>query len=81
MLLVLVLCVNPFCVHLTDIGLILIAELVHAADQVIALVRQVLQLVVQGDLVLPILNFFPAQVLKLRVQVPDSPARGLMVRL
>ena len=81
MLLVLVLGVDPLNVHLADIGLILVTELVHAADQVIALVRQVLQLVVQGDLVLPILNFFPAQVLKLRVEVPDPSARGLMVRL
>ena len=48
MLLVLMLCVNPFSVHLTHIGLILVAEVVHTADQVIPLVGEVLKLFIKG---------------------------------
>ena len=51
-------------VHLADIGLIAITELIHTANQVIPLIRQVLQLLIQGHLVLPILNLFPTQVLQ-----------------
>ena len=81
MLFVLVLSVDPLNVHLANICLILVTELVHPADQVVSLVRQVLQLFVQSDFMLPILNFFAAQVFQLRVEVPDSPPSGLMIRL
>ena len=64
MLLILMLCVDPLMVHLADIGLIAITELIHTANQVIPLIRQVLQLLIQGHLVLPILNLFPTQVLQ-----------------
>ena len=63
MLLILMLCVDPLMVHLTDIGLIAIAELVHSSNQIISLIGQVLQLLVQGHLVLPILNLFASEML------------------
>ena len=63
MLLVLVLCVNPFSVHLTHIGLILIAEVVHSADQVVPLVGEVLELLIKGQFVLAVLDLLASEVL------------------
>ena len=63
MLLVLVLCVNPFSVHLTHIGLVLVAEVVHSADQVIPLVCEVLKLLIKGQFVLTILDFIASEML------------------
>ena len=63
MLLVLVLCVNPFCVHLAHIGLILVAEVVHSTDQVIPLVGEVLELLIKGQFVLAVLDLLASEVL------------------
>jgi len=81
MLLVLVLGIDPLNVHLAHVGLILIAQLVHSSDEVVALVGQVLQLVVQCHLVLPVLDLFASQVLELGLQVPNPAPSRLMVRL
>ena len=63
MLLVLVLSVNPFCVHLTHIGLILVAEVVHSADQVVPLVGEVLELLIKGQFVLAVLDLLASEML------------------
>ena len=63
MLLVLVLCVNPFSIHLTHIGLVLVAEVVHSADQVIPLVGQVLKLLIKSQFVLAILDLIAPEML------------------
>ena len=63
MLLVLVLCVNPFCVHLTHIGLILVAEVVHSADQVVPLGGEVLELLIKGQFVLAVLDLIASEML------------------
>ena len=63
MLLVLVLCVNPFSIHLTHIGLVLVAEVVHSADQVIPLVGQVLKLLIKSQFVLAILDLISSEML------------------
>ena len=63
MLLVLVLCVNPFCVHLTHIGLILVTEVVHSADQVVPLGGEVLELLIKGQFVLAVLDLIASEML------------------
>ena len=63
MLLVLVLCVNPLCVHLTHIGLILVTEVVHSADQVVPLVGEVLKLLIKGQFVLAVLDLIASEML------------------
>ena len=79
MLLVLVLCVNPFGVHLTHIGLVLVTEVIHPADQVVPLVCEVLELLIKGQLVLAILNLLTSKMLQLRVEVPDTAVCCFMV--
>lgn len=79
MLLVLVLCVNPFCVHLTHIRLILVAEVVHSADQVVPLVSEVLELLIKGKLVLAILNLLTSEMLQLRVEIPNAAVCCLVI--
>ena len=63
MLLVLVLCINPFCVHLTHIGLILVTEVVHSADQVVPLVGEVLKLLIKSQFVLAVLDLIASEML------------------
>ena len=63
MLLVLVLCIDPLSVHLTHVGLVLVTEVVHATDQVVPLVGKVLELLVEGQLVLAILDLIAPEVL------------------
>ena len=63
MLLVLVLCIDPLSVHITHIGLVLVAEVVHAANQVVPLVGKVLELLVEGQLVLAILDLITPEML------------------
>ena len=46
MLFVLVLGVDPLMVHLTDIGLVAVTELIHSTNQVISLISQILQLLI-----------------------------------
>ena len=79
MLLVLVLCVNPFSVHLTHIGLILVAEVVHTADQVIPLVGEVLKLFIKSQFVLAILDLCASEMLKLRVKVSNASVCCLVI--
>ena len=63
MLLVGLLSVDPLMVHVTHIALILLAELVHTADKITALIRQVVELVVKGNFMLTILDFIVSKVL------------------
>jgi len=79
MLLVLVLGVDPLDIHLADVGLISVAKFVHAANQIVPLVSQVLQLVVKGHFMLAIFDFIASEVFKLDIEVPDSTSGGLMV--
>ena len=81
MLLVLMLSVDPLNIHLANIGLVSIAQLIHPADQVVPLVREVLQLVVEGYLVLTVLDFVASVVLKLLGELPDAAPGGLMILL
>ena len=67
MLLVLMLGVDPLNVHMADIGLILVTQLVHSSNQFVPLASQVLQLLVKGDFVLPVLDLFASEVLQLDV--------------
>ena len=81
MLLILVLSIDPFVVHLADVGLILVAQLVHSADEIVPLIGQVLQLLVEGDLVLPVLDLFAAQVLQFRLKVSNPTPSRLVISL
>mmetsp|Transcript_6909 Transcript_6909/g.8265 ORF Transcript_6909/g.8265 Transcript_6909/m.8265 type:complete len:227 (+) Transcript_6909:4054-4734(+) len=80
-LLVRMLGIDPFNVHLADISFILFAELVHPADQLIPLVGQITHLVIEGNLMLPVLYLVVAQVLQLTLQVANALARRLVVFL
>ena len=64
MLLVRMLSVNPLNVHLADIVLIFVTEFIHAPDQLISLIRQIGQLVIQSQLMLPVFYLIASQVLK-----------------
>ena len=79
MLLVLMLCVNPFSIHLTHISLILVAKIVHSADQVVPLVSEVLELLIKGKLVLAILNLLTSEMLQLRVEIPNAAVCCLVI--
>ena len=79
MLLILVLSIDPFVVHLADIGLILVAQLIHSADEIVPLISQVLQLLVEGNLVLPVLDLFAAQVLQFRLKVSNPTSSSLVI--
>ena len=63
MLLVGLLSVDPLMVHVTNIALILLAELIHTANKIAALIRQVVELVVKGNFMLTILDFIVSKVL------------------
>ena len=63
MLLVLLLSVNSLDVHAGDVILVLFAHLVHPADQIIPLIRQIGQLIVESDLMLPVVDLLRAQFL------------------
>ena len=63
MLLVGLLSVDPLMVHVTNIALILLAELIHTANKIAALIRQVIELVVKGNFMLTILDFIVSKVL------------------
>jgi len=66
-------------VHVSNVMLILLAELVHATYQIATLAGQVVELVVEGDLVLPVLHLVVAEVLELGLEVADAAISSLMV--
>lgn len=56
MLLVMVLGVDPLVVHLAHICLVLLVKLVHSTDHIVPLAREVLKLLIKGNLELPVLD-------------------------
>lgn len=66
-------------VHVSNVMLILLAELVHATYQIATLASQVVELVIEGDLVLPVLHLVVAEVLELGLEVADAAISSLMV--
>ena len=69
---------KPLSVHLADVVVVALTQLVHPADQVVALVGQVGQLVVHRCFHVPVFDLLGPQVVKLLVQVSDA-ALGVVV--
>ena len=72
MLLVLLLSINSLDVHAGDVILVFLAHLVHSADQVIPLIRQIGQLIVKCDFMLPVVDLLRTQFFKLMIKVTDA---------
>ena len=81
MLLVRVLSVDPLDVHLGNVSFVFVAKLVHPANQLVPLGGQLCELVIKGHFLLPVFDLQSPQMFKLRLQVPDAPARGFVVVL
>ena len=73
--------VDPLNVHLTNISLILVTQLIHASDKIVPLIGQIGELVIQGQLVLSVLDLVASAVLKLTLQVSNTPTCRVVVRL
>lgn len=63
MLLVLMLSVDPLNVHLADISLILVTQLIHASNKFVPLIGQIGELVIECQLVLSVLDLVAPAVL------------------
>lgn len=70
--------VLSFAVHCVDVGLIAIRKLVHALDQIVTLVRQVLQLLIHQRLLLPRFDLLIAESIELIGKLSEA-ARSLLV--
>lgn len=73
--------VDPLNVHLTDISLILVTQLIHASDKIVPLIGQIGELVIQGQLVLSVLDLIGPAVFEFTLQVTNTPSCRVMVRL
>lgn len=80
-LLVLLLSVDSLDVHAGDVILVFLAHLVHPTDQVIPLIRQIGQLIVESDLVLPVVDLLRTQLLKLMIKITDATIRLVVIGL
>ena len=70
--------VNPLTVHVLDIILIFITQLIHALDQVVALVCQISQLLIHGHFLGPVFDLLVPEAIQLIAQLPETVV-GLVV--
>jgi len=80
-LLVRLLRVDPLMIHVTNIVLILLAELVHTTDKIATLACQIVELVIEGYFVLAVLDLVVAKVLQLGLEIADAAVCSIMVLL